>query len=94
MVMDQLYKVLPPTNLDVRSAYERGTEEEQNFIQDLASFLCSFLSLHKRQVEKDQFAKLVLDAHFYMVCDEREREFGIVFVDCSVLVFFILSCFC
>lgn len=66
MVMEQLYKVLPPS-VDVREAYENGSEEEQNFIQDLASFLGAYLTYHKKQVEKDEFAKLVIDAHFYMV---------------------------
>jgi exportin-1 len=66
MVMEQLYKVLPP-QVDVRSAYEKGSDDEQIFIQDLASFLGAFLTLHKRKVEQDQYAKLVIDSHFYMV---------------------------
>lgn len=46
MVMQQLYQVLPPS-VDVRLAYDEGSEEEQNFIQDLASFLgTQLLSFH------------------------------------------------
>jgi exportin-1 len=67
MVMEQLYKLLPSTDIDVGHAFENGSEEEQNFIQDLASFLGIFLTFHKKDVEKDEFAKLVIDAHLYMV---------------------------
>jgi len=73
MVMEQLYQVLPPS-VDVRNAYEDGTEEQQNFIQDLASFLGTFLANHKKKVEKDEYAKLVIDAHFYMVQISQVEE--------------------
>jgi exportin-1 len=91
MVMEQLYKVLPQ-EVVVRNAYEESSDEGQNFIQDLASFLGvyfisvvldlilslialgTFLQYHKKQVEKDELARLVIDAHLYMVQISQVEE--------------------
>lgn len=43
--IQQLQVVLPPsTNIPV--AYESGTDEEQNFVQNLALFLTAFFKVH------------------------------------------------
>ncbi|XP_022914564.1 exportin-1 [Onthophagus taurus] len=43
--MTQLETMLP-LNTDIRNAYQRGQDQEQNFIQNLALFLCTFLKEH------------------------------------------------
>ena len=47
--IQQLQVVLPPgTNIPV--AYESGTEEEQNFVQNLALFLTAFFKVRTPMV--------------------------------------------
>lgn len=43
--MGQL-EVMLPLQTDIRSAYSVGQDQEQNFIQNLAMFLCTFLKEH------------------------------------------------
>jgi len=43
--------MLPPTT-NLRDAYKRGSNEEQNFIQNLSLFLCTFLKEHGVLIEK------------------------------------------
>lgn len=40
--MKQLVTFMP-ANVDIRAAYEAGTEEDQQFVQNLSLFLTSFL---------------------------------------------------
>lgn len=47
----QLKQMLPPTT-NLRDAYKRGSNEEQNFIQNLSLFLCTFLKEHGVLIEK------------------------------------------
>ena len=42
--MNQLVSVLPP-NTDIPKAYEQGSDDEQEFVQNLAIFLTSFLKV-------------------------------------------------
>jgi exportin-1 len=48
--MTQLAQILPP-GTDIASAYERGTDEQQAFVQNLALFLTAFLRAHLRALE-------------------------------------------
>lgn len=42
----QQLEVMLPLNADLRTAYAQGQDQEQNFIQNLAMFLCTFLKDH------------------------------------------------
>lgn len=48
--MTQLAQILPP-GTDIAAAYERGTDEQQAFVQNLALFLTAFLRAHLRALE-------------------------------------------
>ena len=50
LVMTQLKQMLPLTT-NIRDAYKNGQEDEQNFIQNLAMFLCTFLKEHAMLIE-------------------------------------------
>ena len=43
--------MLPPST-NIREAYGQGTDDEQNFIQNLSLFLCTFLREHGQLIEK------------------------------------------
>lgn len=49
-----------PMNTNIREAYARGQDAEQNFIQNLAMFLCSFLGEHGILVEQKQLNDVLL----------------------------------
>ena len=41
-----------PLSTNIREAYKNGKDDEQNFIQNLALFLCTFLREHAPLVEQ------------------------------------------
>jgi len=41
-----------PLNTNIRLAYSNGKDDEQNFIQNLSLFLCTFLKEHGQLVER------------------------------------------
>ena len=41
-----------PLNTNIRLAYSNGKDDEQNFIQNLSLFLCTFLKEHGQLREK------------------------------------------
>ena len=43
-----------PLTTNIREAYQRGTDDEQIFIQNLSLFLCTFLKEHAPLIEKRQ----------------------------------------
>jgi len=45
------FQMLPVTT-NIREAYQRGTDDEQMFIQNLSLFLCTFLKEHATLIEK------------------------------------------
>ncbi|XP_017781771.1 PREDICTED: exportin-1 [Nicrophorus vespilloides] len=50
--MKQL-EIMLPLQTDIRHAYSCGSDQEQNFIQNLAMFLCTFLKEHGNLAEKN-----------------------------------------
>ena len=57
-----------PGNLNLRDAYQNGTSDEQNFIQNLSLFLTSFLKEHGNLIEKNaEYRELLIDALNYLV---------------------------
>ncbi|KAF5918001.1 hypothetical protein HPG69_019807 [Diceros bicornis minor] len=51
LTMMQLKQMLP-LNTNIRLAYSNGKDDEQNFIQNLSLFLCTFLKEHGQLIEK------------------------------------------
>lgn len=41
-----------PVETNIKEAYQGGTDDEQNFIQNLSLFLCTFLKEHAQLIEK------------------------------------------
>jgi exportin-1 len=70
-----------PMNTNIREAYACGQDQEQNFIQNLAMFLCTYLKEHGALVEKKQLNEVLMKVRmlyrFGTVC--------IVYVFCVVL---------
>jgi exportin-1 len=49
-----------PKNTNIREAYAAGRDQEQNFIQNLAMFLCTFLKEHGTLAEKKDYSYVLL----------------------------------
>lgn len=58
-------EIMLPLQTDVRSAYACGQDQEQNFIQNLALFLCTFLKEHGNLAENS--VPLLRNALHYLV---------------------------
>ena len=57
-----------PANTNIREAYAAGHDQEQNFIQNLAMFLCSFLKEHGTLAEKKDYSYVLLTVSFLAEC--------------------------
>lgn len=69
--MGQL-EVMLPLQTDIRSAYAGGQDQEQNFIQNLALFLCTFLKEHGNLAENS--VALLRNALHYLVLISEVEE--------------------
>ncbi|CAH8299766.1 unnamed protein product [Schistosoma turkestanicum] len=69
-------KEMLPLETRLKEAYERGSNDEQNFIQNLAIFYTTFLKVHSSLVEKPEFIWKLQDAYAYllMLSEVEERE--------------------
>lgn len=73
-VMRQLEQILP-LDTNIREAYAAGQDQEQNFIQNLAIFLCTYLREHGPFIEKKQLQNdLLLKALHYLVLISEVEE--------------------
>jgi len=64
--------------LALASAYSRGSEDDQRFIQNLALFFTSFFKSRLSVVERNPAChKLLLDAHFYLLQISLVRDIEI-----------------
>jgi exportin-1 len=43
-----------PVTTNIKDAYQHGSNDEQNFVQNLSLFLCIFLKEHGQLIEKKQ----------------------------------------
>ena len=41
-----------PLSTNIKDAYKQGRDDEQNFIQNLSLFLCSYLKEHSQLIER------------------------------------------
>lgn len=63
----QLKQMLPLTT-NIREAYQRGTDDEQMFIQNLSLFLCTFLKEHAQLIEKrNDLNEALMEALNYLI---------------------------
>ncbi|KAI4796769.1 hypothetical protein KUCAC02_026766 [Chaenocephalus aceratus] len=64
-----------PLNTNIRVAYANGKDDEQNFIQNLSLFLCTFLKEHGQLIEKrNNLRESLMEAlHFMLLVSEVEE---------------------
>ena len=43
-----------PLETNLKEAYQKGTDDEQKFIQNLSLFLCTYLKEHGQLIERKQ----------------------------------------
>ncbi len=74
-VMETINNIIP-LSTDLRGVYDNSDSRDQDFIQNLALFISTFLGSHIALVENEQNKELLLNAHFYLIkisqVDERE----------------------
>lgn len=74
LTMAQLKQMLPLTT-NIKEAYQHGQNDEQNFIQNLSLFLCTFLKEHGQLIEKKPEHKTtLLEALNYLVLISEVEE--------------------
>lgn len=67
--------VMVPPNTDIADIYENSTDNDQEFVQNLALFLTTFLSAHLPVIENFPDAvQMLLNAHFYVVKISRVED--------------------
>ncbi|CAO3686094.1 unnamed protein product [Rhizopus stolonifer] len=67
--------IMVPPNTDIADIYENSTDNDQEFVQNLALFLTSFLSAHLPVIENFPDAvQMLLNAHFYVVKISRVED--------------------
>ncbi|BES87512.1 CRM1_C [Nesidiocoris tenuis] len=71
--MAQLDTMLPAST-NIREAYSAGRDQEQNFIQNLAMFLCTFLKEHGTLVNQKEHNHTLLAALHYLVLISEVEE--------------------
>ncbi|GAA6084735.1 exportin-1 [Tachysurus ichikawai] len=74
LTMVQLKQMLP-LNTNIRMAYSNGKDDEQNFIQNLSLFLCTFLKEHGQLIEKrPNLRETLMEALHYMLLVSEVEE--------------------
>ncbi|XP_075993029.1 exportin-1 [Genypterus blacodes] len=74
LTMTQLKQMLP-VNTNIRVAYANGKDDEQNFIQNLSLFLCTFLKEHGQLIEKrPNLRENLMEALHYMLLVSEVEE--------------------
>uniref|UniRef100_A0A3B3VQA1 Exportin 1 n=1 Tax=Poecilia latipinna TaxID=48699 RepID=A0A3B3VQA1_9TELE len=64
-----------PLNTNIKVAYANGKDDEQNFIQNLSLFLCTFLKEHGQLVEKrPNLRETLMEALHYMLLVSEVEE--------------------
>ncbi|PSK33552.1 exportin [Elsinoe australis] len=65
-----------PLSLDLKSTYASSNSRDQEFVQNLALFLCNFFSTHLQLIENLPNRDFLLHGHFYLIrisqIDDRE----------------------
>ncbi|KAF1802666.1 CRM1 C terminal-domain-containing protein [Mucor lusitanicus] len=75
-VMSAVYIMIPP-NTDIAAVYEDSSDADQEFVQNLALFLTSFLASHLKILEQapdNESKEALLNAHFYLIKISRVED--------------------
>lgn len=68
-------RTILPRDIDIAAIFRNGSQErDQTVIRHLAVFLTTFLRAHRREVEAQETAQDVLDAHEYLVMFSRVAD--------------------
>ncbi|PSS20309.1 hypothetical protein M430DRAFT_99999 [Amorphotheca resinae ATCC 22711] len=74
-VLTTISKIIP-LSLDLKTTYSSSNSRDQEFIQNLALFLCNFFSVHLSLIENLPNRDFLTHAHFYLIrisqIDDRE----------------------
>ncbi|KAG9304016.1 hypothetical protein G9A89_005926 [Geosiphon pyriformis] len=75
LVVSAVSAMIPP-NTDIATIYQNSSNEEQEFIQNLALFFTGFLSSHLKILETPQSHQNLQRAHYYLlyITQVEERE--------------------
>ncbi|KAI1269495.1 CRM1 C terminal-domain-containing protein [Xylariaceae sp. FL1019] len=65
-VLSTISKIIP-LELDLKSTYPQSNSKDQEFLQDLALFLCNFFGQHVDLVEKLPNRDFLTHGHFYLI---------------------------
>ncbi|KAI9485410.1 MAG: nuclear export factor CRM1 [Benjaminiella poitrasii] len=73
-VMTATNTMIPPST-DIAEVYENSNDNDQEFVQNLALFLTTFLSQHLKVVERyPNSHELLINAHFYLIKISRVED--------------------
>lgn len=64
--MSAINRMLPPA-VDIAKGYEDGMDEDQEFINNLAIFITTFLTYHLKLIEHPDHRALLENAHMYLI---------------------------
>ncbi|KAM0806062.1 nuclear transport receptor [Usnea florida] len=74
-VMTTVSKIIP-LSVSLKESYEKSSSRDQEFVQNLALFLCNFFSVHLNLIENLPTRDYLNHAHFYLIrvsqIDDRE----------------------
>lgn len=65
-VLTTISKIIP-LSLDLKTTYKSSNSKDQEFIQNLALFLCTFFSVHLHLIENLPNRDFLTHAHFYLI---------------------------
>nr|CAG8474177.1 2563_t:CDS:10 [Entrophospora candida] len=76
MVVTSLDKLIPLENVELPVLYNNSSNEFEEFIQNLALFLTSFLTVHLKILELPQNRSALITAHYWLlrISQVEERE--------------------
>ncbi|CAD6570922.1 MAG: Karyopherin transporter [Alectoria sarmentosa] len=74
-VMTTVSKIIP-LSVSLKESYEKSASRDQEFVQNLALFLCNYFSVHLNLIENLPTRDFLNHAHFYLIrisqIDDRE----------------------
>ena len=59
---------------DIADAYERGSEEDMHFVNNLSIFLTTYFKNHRKLLETNEHQHLLMNGHYYLVQIARVDE--------------------
>ena len=65
-VITTVSKIIP-LSIDLKQTYPKSNSKDQEFVQNLALFLCTFFSSHLNLIEKLPNADYLTHSHFYLI---------------------------